>query len=78
MTHLLGQKKTHTPTKAERNVITKTTHTIFWIAETKATIDNLIRDTLWAELPECYDELSISAYRRGIYEYVFTRYNEVA
>lgn len=31
--------------------------------ETKAAVDNLIRDTLWAELPECYDEVSISGYR---------------
>lgn len=46
--------------------------------ETKAAVDNLIRDTLWAELPECYDEISISAYRRKIYEYVYTRYKEVA
>lgn len=46
--------------------------------ETKATIDTLIRDTLWAELPECYDELSISSYRQKIYEYVYTRYREVA
>lgn len=46
--------------------------------ETKAAIDNLIRDTLWAELPECYDEISISAYRQNIYEYVYTRYKEVA
>ena len=46
--------------------------------ETKATIDNLIRDTLWSELPECYDELSISGYRQKIYEYVYTRYKEVA
>ena len=46
--------------------------------ETKATIDNLIRDTLWSDLPECYDELSISGYRQRIYEYVFTRYKEVA
>jgi len=46
--------------------------------ETKATIDTLIRDTLWAELPECYDEISISAYRQKIYEYVYTRYPEVA
>ena len=41
--------------------------------ETKATIDNLIRDTLWAELPESYDEVSISVYRQKIYEYVYTR-----
>ena len=46
--------------------------------ETKAAIDNLIRDTLWAELPECYDELSISMYRQRIYEYVYTRYQSVA
>ena len=46
--------------------------------ETKAMVDNLIRDTLWAELPECYDELSISGYRQRIYEYVYTRYKEVA
>ena len=46
--------------------------------ETKATIDNLIRDTLWNELPECYDEVSISGYRQRIYEYVYTRYPDVA
>lgn len=46
--------------------------------ETKAAVDNVIRDTLWAELPECYDEVSISMYRQKIYEYVYTRYKEVA
>ena len=46
--------------------------------ETKAAIDNLIRDTLWAELPECYDEVSISMYRQKIYEYVYTQYREVS
>lgn len=46
--------------------------------ETKATIYNLIRDTLWAELPESYDEVSISVYRQKIYEYVYTRYKDVA
>lgn len=46
--------------------------------ETKAAIDTLIRDTLWSELPECYDELSISEYRQRIYEYVYTRYKDVA
>ena len=45
--------------------------------ETKAAIDNLIRDTLWSELPDCYDEDSISMYRKRIYEYVYTRYREV-
>lgn len=46
--------------------------------ETKATIYNLIRDTLWAELPESYDVVSISVYRQKIYEYVYTRYKDVA
>lgn len=46
--------------------------------ETKATIDNLIRDTLWSGLPECYDELSISGYRQRIYEYIYTRYKNAA
>lgn len=46
--------------------------------ETKAVVDNLIRDTLWSELPECYDEISISNYRQRIYEYVYTRYKEAA
>lgn len=46
--------------------------------ETKAVVDNLIRDALWAQLPECYDEVSISVYRQQIYEYVYTRYKEAA
>ena len=46
--------------------------------ETKAEVDNLIRDTLWAELPESYDEISISGYRQRIYEYVYTRYQGAA
>ena len=41
---------------------------------TKAEIDNIIRNTLWTELPECYDEVVISNYRQQIYEYVYTRY----
>ena len=46
--------------------------------ETKAAVDNLIRDTLWVELPESYDEVSISLHRQQIYEYVYTRYRKVA
>lgn len=46
--------------------------------ESKAAIDNLIRDMLWAELPESYSEASISAHRQKIYEYIYTRYPEVA
>ena len=46
--------------------------------ETKAEVDNLIRDILWNDLHEVYDEISISAYRQKIYEYVYTRYKGVA
>ncbi len=46
--------------------------------ETKAAIDNLIRDTLWNQLPDCYDEISISNYRQKVYEHVFTRYRDAA
>ena len=46
--------------------------------ETKATIDNLIRDTLWNELPECYNELSISGYRQKTYKYIYIRYSKIA
>lgn len=46
--------------------------------ETKAEVDNLIRDTLWSELPESYDEISISEYRQRIYEYVYARYKDVS
>lgn len=45
--------------------------------ETKAAVDNLIRDTLWEELPECYNEISISMYRQQIYEYVYTIYKNI-
>ncbi len=46
--------------------------------ETKAAVDNLIRDILWAELPESYTEIQISEYRQRIYEYVYTRYKDAA
>ena len=46
--------------------------------ETRAVVDMLIKDTLWRELPECYDIESISMYRQKIYEYVFMRYPYVA
>ena len=46
--------------------------------ETKAEVDNLIRNILWEELPESYDEVSINEYRRRIYEYVYSRYKVAA
>ncbi len=46
--------------------------------ETQAMIQVLIRDTLYCELPECYDDLSIAHYRDQIYAYVYKRYPDVA
>ncbi|MFS0576423.1 type I restriction endonuclease subunit R [Sporosarcina sp. 179-K 3D1 HS] len=42
--------------------------------ETQAAVDNLIRDTLWSELPESYDDRLFKEYRRKIYEFVYTTY----
>ena len=47
-------------------------------AQTRAIVDNLIRDTLWNELPDCYDEDSVKACRAKVYAYVCTRYKDVA
>lgn len=45
--------------------------------ETRAMVDVLIRDTL-LELPASYSDESITYYRQQIYEYVYTRYPDVA
>ena len=42
--------------------------------ETQAEVDNIIRDTLWVELPESYDEGLLSEYRKKIYEFVYSTY----
>jgi len=46
--------------------------------QTRDIVNNLIRDILWAQLPECYPEESITTYRQNIYEYVYTRYRYAA
>ena len=46
--------------------------------ETKAIMDNLIRDTLWEGLPESYTDDSITEYRKEIYEYIYMRYKTAA
>ena len=46
--------------------------------ETKALIDNLIRDTLWSKLPESYDDNSITYYRQQVYEYVYSHYDYIS
>lgn len=40
--------------------------------ETRSIISVMIRDLLWAQLPECYDDNAISDYRERIYEYVYS------
>ena len=42
--------------------------------ETKATIDNMIRDLLWQELPESYDDIEVSQCRHKVYEFVYSHY----
>lgn len=42
--------------------------------ETQSIISVLIRDLLWADLPESYDDASIANYRQQIYEYVYSTY----
>ena len=46
--------------------------------ETMAAVDNVIRDILWAELPECYDEKSITDYRDKVKNYIYERFREAA
>lgn len=46
--------------------------------ETKATIENLIRDVLWQELPASYQDDVIPDYQQKIYEYVYVRYQNIA
>ncbi len=42
--------------------------------ETCSIISVLIRDLLWENLPESYDDPSIASYRQQIYEYVYQNY----
>ncbi len=46
--------------------------------ETKAQVDTLIGDILWAELPDSYPDQVIFTYRQRIYEYVYMRYKVMA
>lgn len=42
--------------------------------ETQSIISVLIRDLLWKDLPESYDDNAIATYRQQIYEYVYNTY----
>lgn len=63
-----------------RKIKTKISELDHWTdkQETRAVVDTLIRDVLWETLPECYNNDNITEYREKVYEYVFTRYKEIA
>ncbi len=63
-----------------RKIKTKISELDHWTdkQETRAVVDMLIRDVLWKTLPECYNNDDITEYREKVYEYVFTRYKEIA
>ena len=63
-----------------RKIKTKISELDHWTdkQETRAVVDTLIRDVLWESLPECYNNDDITEYREKVYEYVFTRYKEIA
>ena len=46
--------------------------------ETRSIIDNTIRDTLWAYLPDSYSDENINYYRGAVYNYVCQHYGYVA
>jgi type I restriction enzyme R subunit len=46
--------------------------------ETQAAVDTLIRNTLLAQLPDCYDYDEIQIHKQQIYEHVYVRYGNVA
>lgn len=63
-----------------RKIKTKISELDHWTdkQETRAVVDTLIRDVLWETLPEYYNNDDITEYREKVYEYVFTRYKEIA
>lgn len=46
--------------------------------ETRASVDIVIRDTLWDELPECYDDSNIDDCRDRISRYIYERFGRAA
>ena len=60
-----------------KDVISKMDH---WTdkQETRAKVDTLIRDTLYAGMPDQIEERRISECRHKIYSYIFTHYKSVA
>ena len=46
--------------------------------ETQAMVETLIRDTLYRDLPQSYDDASIATYRENVYSFIYSRYPTVA
>ena len=46
--------------------------------ETRAALQNTIRDLLWIQLPESYTEENINYYRSAVYNYISRQYGGVA
>ncbi|MBR6580376.1 MAG: type I restriction endonuclease subunit R, partial [Ruminococcus sp.] len=42
--------------------------------ETQSIISVLIRDLLWADLPDSYDDKAVADYRQQIFEYIYQTY----
>lgn len=45
--------------------------------ETQAVVDVVIRDALWKDLPESYDDFALGVYRQRIYEFVYSTYPSI-
>ena len=43
--------------------------------ETKETVDIVIRDTLWQELPLSYTDEALERCHQNVYDFVFSRYS---
>jgi len=46
--------------------------------ETRAALQNTIRDLLWIQLPDSYTEENINYYRSAVYNYISRQYGGVA
>lgn len=42
--------------------------------ETQSIISVMIRNLLWADLPESYADATIASYRQQIYEFIYNTY----
>ena len=78
--HTLSKEETKKVKKLSQTILNKIKARIHELdhwrdkEETQSIISVMIRDLLWAELPESYDDSSIANYRQKIYEHVYNVY----